>query len=364
MTDASLRCWLALVRLPGVGPRRAASLLERFGSAGAVFAQPREAYEGLRLNGDALHRLMSPRWEDVEADLAWLSQPGHGCLTLHDREYPSLLREIADPPVVLFTRGDAAVLRSKQIAIVGSRNPTATGERTARRFAAALSRAGLAVTSGLASGIDAAGHEGALEAGGPTVAVFGCGPDRIYPPRHQALADAIAASGGVLVSEFPPGTPPSREGFPRRNRIISGLSLGVLVVEAALKSGSLITARQAMEQGREVFAIPGSILDPLARGCNALIREGAKLVESVPDILEELGALAGFVDFHGDSPVPQPTDAEAARILAHIAYAPTSVDTLVAATGYPANLIASKLVLLEMEGHVAAAPGGGYCRIK
>ncbi|QJD29146.1 DNA-processing protein DprA [Methylococcus geothermalis] len=364
MPATPLRYWLALARIPGVGPRRAASLLDRFGAARAVFGQPREAYDGLRLSSDALHRLARPAWDAVEADLAWLSQPGHSCITLHDPEYPSLLREIADPPVVLFVRGDPALLRSKQIAIVGSRNPSATGERTARQFAAALSRAGLAVTSGLALGIDAAGHQGALEAGAPTVAVFGCGPDRIYPPRHQALADAIAGSGGALVSEFPPGTPPSREGFPRRNRIISGLSLGVLVVEAALKSGSLITARQAMEQGREVFAIPGSIHDPLARGCNALIREGAKLVESVPDILEELGALAGFVDFHGDSPAPQPVDAEAARILAHIAYAPTSVDTLVAATGYTANLIASKLVLLEMEGHVAAAPGGGYRRIK
>jgi DNA processing protein len=363
MTEASLRYWLALARLPGVGPHRAASLLERFGSAGAAFAQPREAYDGLRLNEDALHRLRRPQWGEVEADLAWLAQPGHGCITLHDREYPPLLREIADPPVVLFTRGDAAVLRGKQIAIVGSRNPTATGERTAKRFAAALSRAGLAVTSGLALGIDAAGHEGALEAGGPTVAVFGCGLDRVYPLRHQALADAIAGRGGALVSEFPPGTPPSREGFPRRNRIISGLSLGVLVVEAALKSGSLITARQAMEQGREVFAIPGSIHDPLARGCNALIREGAKLVESVPDILEELGALAGFVDCQGQSPAIPPADAEAARILAHIAYAPTSVDTLVAATGYTANLITSKLVLLELEGHVAAAPGGGYRRV-
>ncbi|MDF9392461.1 MULTISPECIES: DNA-processing protein DprA [Methylococcus] len=364
MTGVPLHCWLALVRLPGVGPRRAASLLDRFGSAGAVFARPRADYDGLRLSEDALDHLMRPRWEEVEADLAWLAQPGHGCLTLHDREYPALLRHIADPPVALFTRGDAAVLRCKQIAIVGSRNPTATGQRTARRFAAALARAGLVVTSGLAAGIDAAGHEGALEAGGPTVAVFGCGPDRIYPPRHRALADAIIASGGVLVSEFPPGTPPSREGFPRRNRIISGLSLGVLVVEAALKSGSLITARQAMEQGREVFAIPGSILDPLARGCHALIREGGKLVESVPDILEDLGALAGFVDHQEESAVVPPADAEAARILAHIAYAPTSVDTLVAATGYTANLIASKLVLLEMEGHVAAAPGGGYCRVK
>ncbi|WP_017365595.1 DNA-processing protein DprA [Methylococcus capsulatus] len=364
MTEEALRCWLALVRLPGVGPRRAVSLLERFGSVCAVFAQPRDSYGGLRLSGEALDRLMRPRWEEVEADLAWLSQPGHGCLTLHDREYPALLREIADPPVLLFTRGDATVLRRKQIAIVGSRNPTAMGERTARRFAAALSRAGLVVTSGLAAGIDAAGHEGALEAGSATVAVFGCGPDRVYPSRHQRLADAIVGSGGVLVSEAPPGTPPSREGFPRRNRIISGLSLGVLVVEAALQSGSLITARQAMEQGREVFAIPGSIFDPLARGCNALIREGAKLVESVPDILEELGALAGFVDRQERLPAVPPADAEAARILAHIAYAPTSVDTLVAATGYTANLIASKLVLLEMEGHVAAAPGGGYCRIK
>ncbi|MDD2768674.1 MAG: DNA-processing protein DprA [Methylococcus sp.] len=364
MADPALRYWLALLRAPGVGPRRVSVLLERFGTVEAAFGNARGAYDGLRLGTDALAYLARPDWAAVEADLAWLAIPGHACITLNDSAYPVLLREISDPPTALFVKGCVSVLQCKQVAVVGSRNPSAVGIRTARQFAAALSRAGLVVTSGLALGIDAAGHEGALDARAPTVAVFGCGLDRVYPQRHESLAAVIAETGGALVSEFPPGTPPSREGFPRRNRIISGLSLGTLVVEAALKSGSLITARQAMEQGREVFAVPGSIHDPLARGCNALIREGAKLAESVSDILEELGALSGFVDSAKALRQAPPEDAEAACILARIAYAPTSVDTLVAATGYSANVIATKLVLLEMEGRVEAAPGGGYCRIK
>jgi DNA processing protein len=366
MTPDRLRAWLALAHAPEVGARRIVALLNRFEVPEAVFGHPVFAYEGLGLGAEAIDFLRNPAWSVIDADLTWLAIAGHDCVTWSDPDYPALLREIADPPPLLFVSGDRTVLQRKQVAIVGSRNPSPLGVRTARQFAAALSRVGLVVTSGLALGIDAASHLGALDADGPTVAVFGCGLDRVYPRRHEGLAQVILQRGGALVSEFTIGTPPRPDHFPRRNRIISGLSLGVLVVEAALRSGSLITARQALEQGREVFAIPGSIHDPLARGCNALIREGAKLVESVNDVLEELGALAGFVEGNGKrgGPDPAPGDEDAKRILAHIAYAPTSVDTLVAATGFSADVIVTKLLFLEMEGFVTVTPGGGYCRSK
>jgi len=215
-------------------------------------------------------------------------------LTLHDPAYPALLKEIADPPPLLFVRGDPAVLSRPQLGIVGSRNPTPGGRSLAEDFARSLSRCGLVVTSGMALGIDAAGHRGALRGGGTTLAVAGTGPDRIYPARHRDLARAIVEQGAII-SEFAPGTPALPSNFPRRNRIISGLSLGVLVVEAACRSGSLITARLAAEQGREVFALPGSIHNPLARGCHHLIRQGAKLVEDIEDIVEELGPLAAVI---------------------------------------------------------------------
>ena len=211
--------------------------------------------------------------------MEWLSQPGNHVVHFQDAAYPALLKQIADPPPLLFVRGDRDYLAQPQLAIVGSRNPTHTGRALAREFAAHLASFGLTITSGLASGIDGAAHQGAIEAGGTTLAVTGTGLDRVYPARHRDLAHRVAENG-ALVTEFPPGTAPLAANFPRRNRLISGLSLGTLVVEAALRSGSLITARSALEQGREVFAIPGSIHNPLARGCHALIRDGAKLVES------------------------------------------------------------------------------------
>jgi DNA processing protein len=227
-----------------------------------------------------------------------------------------------------------------------------------------LVEAGLAVTSGLALGIDAAAHWGAVEGGGLTVAVAGTGLDQTYPRSHQKLAEAILAHGGALVSEFPTGTPPQASNFPRRNRIISGLSLGVLVVEAALRSGSLITARMALEQGREVFAIPGSINDPLARGCNSLIKQGAKLVETVEDILDEfsLARIPQNLETTRQSTGGE-LDPESSALLKYIAYAPTSVDTLVAATGNTPEAIASLLLVLELQGHITSAEGG-YSRIR
>ena len=360
----ALRCSLALLRAPRVGPRHFQALVRRFGSAEGVFAASAAARAEAGLGKDTLAWLGKPDWGRVEADLRWLEAPGRHCLELADPAYPALLREIDDPPPLLFVEGALAALGGRQLALVGSRNPSPSGERHARDFARALVECGFGVTSGLALGVDAAAHRGALEAGGVTVAVAGTGLDLVYPRSHQALAEAVAGRGGALVSEFPLGTPPQAGNFPRRNRIISGLSLGVLVVEAALKSGSLITARMALEQGREVFALPGALNNPLGRGCNALIKQGAKLVETVDDILEEFcmarPAPAAAPAGSADAGLPGP---EAAGLLKYIAYAPTSVDTLVAATGNAPEAIAPLLLALELQGYIVAADGG-YSRTR
>lgn len=282
-------------------------------------------------------------------------------------EFPPLLRQIPDPPVALFIRGAAALLASPQLAMVGSRNPSVEGRRNAEEFAAYLSRCGLTITSGMALGVDAASHRGALKAGGSTVAVWGTGLDKAYPPRNLDLAEEIAAKG-LLVSEFPPGTPPLPTHFPRRNRLISGLSVGTLVVEAANRSGSLITARLASEQGREVFAIPGSIHNPMARGCHRLLREGAKLVESAADILEELAPLLKLELPAAEpatdaAPAAPPEDPEYRLLLNSLDFAPTSVDSLVERTGLTPDVVSSMLLMLELQGHVEASPGGGYSRV-
>lgn len=361
MTDIGY--WLALLRAPGIGPSTFATLLDHFKSPRAVFESGAAARRACGLLGaPALDYVQKPDWDTVEHDLAWLAQPGRAVLTLLDAAYPALLREISDPPPLLFVHGDASCLAEAQLAIVGSRNPTPTGGETAFAFARHLAGAGLTITSGLALGIDAAGHRGALAGGGRTVAVLGCGLDRIYPVRHRELAQEIAARGAVI-SEYPPGTAPLPQHFPRRNRIISGLSLGTLVVEAALRSGSLITARCAAEQGREVFAIPGSIHNPLARGCHALLRQGAKLVETAQDILEELGPLA-FVAATASEEVAEREefDGEYRKILESLGFEPTSIDTLVERTGLTAEAVSSMLLILELRGHIASAAGGLYSR--
>ena len=275
--------------------------------------------------------LAAPGWDRVEPDLRWAEDESHHILTLHDLAYPRLLREIADPPPLLFVHGNPALLSRPQIAIVGSRNPSAGGRSLAEDFARSLCRSGLIVTSGMALGIDAASHQGALRAKGGTIAVAGTGPDRIYPARHRSLAQAIVEQGAII-SEFSLGTPALPGNFPRRNRIISGLSLGVLVVEAACKSGSLITARLAAEQGREVFALPGSIHNPLARGCHRLIRQGAKLVEDIGDILEELGPLAAVTEYKSEDVTGNNTNtatlpADQLQLLTSLGFEPESIDT-------------------------------------
>jgi DNA processing protein len=318
-----------------------------------------------------LRRLRGPERPDpagIERDLAWLHGPNRTLLTADDPRYPPQLAAVPGMPPALFVEGDAAVLARPQVAIVGSRAATAAGRETAFDFAARLSAAGLAVTSGLATGIDAQAHRGALAARGTTIAVCGTGLDRVYPAEHRELAARIAASG-ALVSEFPTGTPPRADNFPRRNRLMSGLARGVVVVEAAARSGSLITARLAGEQGREVMAVPGSIRNPLARGCHRLISDGAALVESVDDVLAALGVFsrAGTPDFTREARERADIsdgalDSGAEMLLNALGFEPTGLDRLVQRTGLPAQTVISKLQLLELAGQVESLPGGRYGR--
>ena len=359
--------WLALNRAPGLGANRVAGLLLEFASPEALFHAPRQALQSRGLGSRTLAYLRRPDWAAVDRDLRWLEQPGCHLLTWDSPLYPRLLREIPDPPPVLFVRGDTGALNFPQVAVVGSRNPTPAGRETAHDFGRHLAQCGFCVTSGLAQGIDAAAHGGALEAAGTTIAVAGCGPDRVYPRCHEKLADAVAASGAVI-TEFPTGTPPVAGNFPRRNRLISGLSLGVLVVEAALRSGSLITARLAGEQGREVFAVPGSIRNPLARGSHLLLRQGARLVETIHDILEEIPSpnpVAGGEQLPGgaDHGSPDMLGEKDQRLLQELGFEPTAVDVLVTRTGLTADVVSSMLLLLELRGYVSSS-GGLYSRTR
>lgn len=363
--DRSLAAWLRLYRTPGLGARAFQRILECFPSPEAFLAAPREAQLQVGLPDETLDAITRGDEAGVEADLRWLENDSHHLLRCTDPAYPELLRCIAVPPPLLFVIGDPAVLAQPQLAMVGSRNPTPGGTSNAYNFAAHLGRTGLAVTSGLALGIDAAAHRGTLEAEGPTIAVLGAGPDRIYPARHRKLADAIAEQG-ALIGELPTGTSPRREHFPRRNRIISGLALGVLVVEASPYSGSLITARYALEQGREVFAIPGSIHNPLARGCHGLIRQGAKLVESAADVLEELPPLTNTAPAMPAEPTSDEApslDSDQHRLLAALGHDPVAVDVLLQRTGLTPDTLSSMLLRLELMGYVAVCPGGRYARV-
>jgi DNA processing protein len=327
------------------------------------------ALAALGLTTAAITWLAAPHQARLDADLRWLESSGGALLASTDAAYPELLRRSPDAPAVLYLLGNPACLCEPQLAMVGSRNPTAGGRATAREFAASFARLGLTITSGLALGIDAACHEGALAAGGTTIAVLGCGLDVVYPRENSALAERVAASGAV-VSEFPPGTPALRAHFPQRNRIIAGLAHGTLVVEAARRSGSLITARLAGIAGREVFALPGSIHNPLARGCHELIRQGAKLVERVEDVLAELRISLAH-QLLGSSPEPSTGPPGAAPVLDKaykilldaLAFEPASVDSLVERTGLNSESIASMLLILELDGHVAPYPGGRYSRM-
>jgi DNA processing protein len=356
-------------RAPSLSAAQLVQLASADPALGVIGGRDRRAFGELGLTTRTADWLAAPDDRLVDSDLRWLGTSGVALLPAISADYPPLLRESPDAPAVLFVRGDIRILAEPQLAMVGSRNPTAGGVATARHFAGFFARAGLTITSGLALGIDAACHEGALAAGGPTVAVLGCSLDRIYPRNHEELAERIVCHG-ALVSEFPPGTEPRAACFPQRNRIIAGLTHGTLVVEAAEKSGSLITARLAGVAGRDVFAIPGSIHNPLARGCHRLIRQGAKLIERPEDVLCELKISLSAQLVAGSHQEASVTDAgsplldKAYKILLDaLAFEPASVDTLIERTGMNSESIASMLLILELDGHVAPHPGGRYSRM-
>lgn len=361
-----LKYWLALWRTPEIGPSRFFKLLEIFPQLSELFAAPLSQLQTLGLPSKSLENLSNPNWTAVEQDLRWVEEKNRQIITWQHPQYPTLLKETAGAPPLLFIEGDPALLSSEQIAIVGSRNPTPTGTEIARQFSYDLSNLGLTITSGLALGIDAASHQGALAAKGKTIAVLGSGLANIYPARHKKLAHEIITAGGAVVSEFPPQTTAIAQNFPRRNRLVSGLSLGVLVIEATLRSGSLITARLAAEQSREVFAIPGSIHNPLARGCHALIRQGAKLVETTQDILEELPILPliGHKAAQSTPPAKKDLDADYQQLLECIGYEATTIDQITVRSNLPAAQITAMTLILELKGHIAAVPGGGYTKFR
>ncbi|MCW7539320.1 DNA-processing protein DprA [Aquabacterium sp. A7-Y] len=372
MERRELAAWLRLIATPGVGGQTARRLLALAGSPEAVFEAPVAAWREALDRPQAQALVTPPARLDtlVETTWQWLQDHDeHHLLCLGDPRYPELLLSTDDPPLLLHAQGRLELLRADSIAVVGSRNPTCQGVDNARAFAAHLSRAGLTVVSGLALGIDGAAHEGGLQGPGSTIAVVGTGLDRVYPARHRALAHRIAEQG-LLLSEYLLGTPPLAPNFPRRNRLISGLARGVLVVEAAPRSGSLITARLAAEQGREVFAIPGSIHSPQSRGCHLLIRQGAKLVEGGDDILEELRMSTPGPEQHHDRPGPgrdEPPAAlggtEADRILDALGWDPLTLDALADRTGCTAAELNARLLELELDGRVARLPGQRFQRI-
>jgi len=350
--DAELAAWIRLSLVPGLGSQSLRRLLAAFGLPQQVLAAGRGALTRIVSAEIAARMLSDLDSAAVDATLEWAAADGHGVLTLADGAYPQPLLETPDPPALLYLRGRSELLARPSLAVVGSRNATPQGMSNAEQFARTFSTAGLSIVSGLALGIDAAAHRGGLGGVGSTIAVLGTGADILYPQRNRDLGERIAHEG-LIVSEFALGTPPHGSNFPRRNRVISGLARGCLVVEAALASGSLITARLAAEQGREVFAIPGSIHSPHAKGCHALIKQGAKLVETAQDLLQELG-MTSF------AAPPAAADSVATGLLAHLGYDPCGIDALCARSGLTAGEVSAMLLRLELEGKVISLPGGLY----
>ncbi|NNL62840.1 MAG: DNA-protecting protein DprA [Woeseiaceae bacterium] len=343
------RAWLILanayLRVTELRP-----LLDSFGSVDEIVAQPRARLAGTGLADEKCVAIASPDDAAIDAALAWLDADAHHLVTWGGEDYPEMLSQIPGPPLVLYVNGDVDALHLPALAIIGSRNPTQGGERNAREFARHLAGQGFTIVSGMAQGIDAAAHRGALDAGGRTVALLGTGIDRVYPAVNRTLAHDVAAHG-ALVTEYPLGASPEHWHFPERNRLISGLSLGTLVVEAARRSGSLITARLAGDQGREIFALPGSIHNPLSRGCHKLIRQGAKLVETADDIVAELGPLTGHM--RGD-------DAGYDTLRRCLDHDPVSIDELEKRSGLTIDQLSSMLLILELHGEVESLSGGRY----
>lgn len=361
MQTSKLHYWLAATHL---SMRMSVSKIDKwvshFGSIETLFMATKTALEHSGWKEEEIAKIQQTNWKAIEEDLQWAQQGDCYLVTREDPHYPALLRQLSDAPFVLYVRGQLDVLSKPQLAMVGSRNPTVTGKELATEFAKRLAKAGLIITSGLAQGIDAASHDGALQASAPTIAVIGTGQNITYPREHNKLADKIAAQGAVI-SEFPIHEPPTAYHFPRRNRIISGLSVGVLVVEAAVRSGSLITARFALEQGREVFALPGSIHNPQARGCHKLIQQGAKLIEKVDDILEELRSIKGWVSsdvFENKTDSALRLDKKTRNLLNLIGDEVTPMDRLLERSGLTVGEVSSMLLSLELRSYVQIVPGG------
>ena len=354
--DVSLKAWLALSLTRGLGGETARLLLKEFGSPDAVFAASISSLKSF-VKADTATEIKKGIADDAIASaLAWLEDPGNHIVTLADSDYPQALLNIPDPPLLLYVKGRLDLLNRSALAIVGSRSATPQGMHNAEAFAKSLSDAGLCIISGLAHGIDASAHRGALRGPGSSIAIVGTGLDKVYPAANRDLAHALAQQG-TLVSEFPLGTPPLAANFTRRNRLISGMSLGCLVVEASLQSGSLITARLALEQGREVFAIPGSIHAPQSKGCHALLKQGAKLVETAQDILEELGRQLVVTAQAASS------GGSTSALLDRLGHDPVDVDTLCERSGLTIAELSAMLLTLELEGRISALPGGLYQRI-
>ncbi|MDR3299706.1 MAG: DNA-processing protein DprA [Candidatus Accumulibacter sp.] len=362
----TLAGWLRLTLIPGIGGKTQRKLLTALGLPDVVFSAGRGSLRGLIGDQATALLLDTDNAAAIAAAVSWAQKPGQYIVTLADPTYPRALLEIHDPPTLLYVLGRTELLNQPVLSIVGSRSPTPQGVLNAEQFAGALAKAGLTIASGLALGIDAAAHRGALAAQGDTIAFIGTGIDRVYPARNRDLAREIGAKG-VIVSEFPIGTPVIASNFPRRNRLISGIARGVLIVEAAIESGSLITARLGAEQGREVFAIPGSIHSPQARGCHQLIKQGAKLVETAQDVLDELRwnlpAPPLSTEAAPETGKEEEKDANA-EILSLIGYDPCGLDELVSRSGLAADALAVILLHLELEGRVAGLPGGHYQRVQ
>jgi DNA processing protein len=370
------RNWLAVTRAPGLGGCKLISALEASGGIEGLVSGSRSDLKSFGIKEEAYLAIRQPDQALMESDLGWLAEADHHLVTWDSDLYPPLLRRIPSPPAALFVEGNVHALWQPQLAIIGSRNPSGGGLEHAAEFSSEFCRRGMTITSGLASGIDSAAHRAALRSGGQTIAVTGTGLDRVYPASSRGLAVDIRG-GGALVSEFPVGTPPKRSHFPSRNRIISGLSLGVLVIEAGLNSGTLITARKAAEQGRDVFALPGSLHNPMVKGCHRLIREGARLVETVDDVLSELAPLAselakelastiesaGQVETTPDAIQPDLLgDPDYQMLWDALGFDPRTMDGLVSASGLPVQSVSSMLLMLELKGLVTSHNSGRFSR--
>jgi DNA processing protein len=366
-TDEDVALWVALSLIQGIGSVTLCQLLSKFGSPAGIFSASKSQLREVVEEAVASRIKDGPDEATIAPTLTWLSNPQNHIITLADSLYPQALLEIATPPAILYAKGNLNCLSLPCLAIVGSRNATPQGEKNAEDFAENLSRQGLCIVSGMALGIDGAAHRGALRANGATIAVVGTGLDIVYPAKHRDLAHQMV-SNGLIISEFPLGTPSKAHNFPRRNRIISGLSMGCLVIEANLDSGSLITARLAAEQGREVFAIPGSIHSPVAKGCHQLIKQGAKLVESTQDILSELHPLLPInlnVSTSPNGPLPERANAslEANTVLDSLGFEPMHFDALLTRTGLTVSALSTMLTLLELDGKVSPLHGGKFQRL-